>query len=165
MLASSQADPRDRMPLGLKSQAVTLIGMPGSGKTYYGKRLAALLDVPHLDTDDLIASVIGVPVSDLADLLGKDEFLRLEGRVVETIRPFRGVISTGGSVVYSEAAMRHLKSFSQVVFLHLGINELVRRCNQGPRGIVGDPFGSHFYERMRLYSKYMDWGIGVAASG
>lgn len=142
-------------------KAVALIGLPGCGKSFFGKRVAADRGLLHLDTDDLLAAFAGRSVADLAEMLTKEQFIAVEGKIVESIRPFRGVISTGGSVVYSAAAMRHLKSFCHVIFLHASFDKIVQRNRGLRRGVIGGPIEGTFAERVRLCFQYADVSIGV----
>ena len=70
------------------------------------------------------------------------------------------VIATGGSAVYSEVAMKHLKSTGQIVYLKLHMKGLLERIdNYATRGIARPPtqtFSSLFGERTRLYKRYSD---------
>ncbi|NLN44718.1 MAG: shikimate kinase, partial [Methanosarcina sp.] len=73
------------------------------------------------------------------------------------------VISPGGSVVYSEKAMQHLKEISKIIFLNTSFRIIIRRLpNVRKRGIVGlrdRSLKELFEERMILYQKYADYSI------
>ncbi|MFR5371714.1 MAG: shikimate kinase, partial [Eubacterium sp.] len=70
------------------------------------------------------------------------------------------VIATGGSVVYSESAMQHLKSMGTVIYLHLSYETMCERIkNVTTRGIVlknGSSLLDMYNERLPLYNKYAD---------
>ena len=76
------------------------------------------------------------------------------------------MIATGGSVVYSEAAMNHLKEHGIVIFLNAKMYQLERRLkNSRTRGIAmipGQTLGSLYRERLSLYKKYADIEINCA---
>ena len=91
---------------------ITLIGMPGSGKTTLGKTLAEGLSYHFIDTDDVIIETYGQPLMELIDKHGTEGFITLEGKILQSIHTNRAVISTGGSAVYSDGAMQYLKSTS-----------------------------------------------------
>ncbi|MEZ5568901.1 MAG: shikimate kinase [Halioglobus sp.] len=78
--------------------------------------------------------------------------------------PLAGVIATGGSVVYSDAAMRRLRA-AGLVYLQAGLATLKRRVAAAPpRGIAcepGDSFDSIFAERSELYRQQADVRIVV----
>ena len=70
------------------------------------------------------------------------------------------VIATGGSAVYSDKAMSHLKEISTILFLEVSFEELNRRIsNFATRGIAkaeNQTFEDLFQERQILYEKYAD---------
>ncbi len=139
-------------------ERLTLIGMPGSGKSAIGRSVAARLGWEFIDTDHCIERRFGKKLQAVVDELDAEEFRRVEEETVLALVPRgRAVISTGGSVVYS-AAMRHLASLSTVVFLALPIQKLHERiASEAPRGIVGMSEGGldDLYERrFALYQKH-----------
>ena len=140
---------------------LTLIGMPGSGKSAVGKIIAARLGWKFLDTDKAIEERHGMPLQTLIDTVGDGPFRRLEEETVldlATAEP--AVISTGGSVVYSDAAMLHLAALSTIVFLDVTIAAIRAHIeSEAPRGIVGLTAGGLeelFKERLPLYRRYAD---------
>ena len=138
---------------------VTLIGMPGSGKSAVGRIVASRLGWKFLDTDKSIEERHGLSLQALIDRVGEASFRRLEEETIlalEISEP--AVISTGGSVVYSDPAMRHLAAISTVVFLDACLDAILRHvASEAPRGIVGLPPGGLeqlFQERLPLYRHY-----------
>src|SRR3989344_5472152 len=98
---------------------ITLIGMPGVGKTLIGKELAKKLDYNFIDVDEIMEKNSGFKLQRIIDLFGEDEFLKTEEKTVLELGELdRAVISPGGSVVYCEKAMKFLKRTSKVVFLN-----------------------------------------------
>ena len=98
---------------------------------------------------------------------GVDGFLKVEEEVNAEIEAERTVIATGGSVVYSQKAMEHLKSIGKVVYLKLNFDDLNNRLgNLKGRGVVlkdGQTLKSLYEERTPLYEKYAD--ITVSEDG
>ena len=140
-------------------ERLTLIGMPGSGKSAVGRSVAARLGWEFVDTDHCIERRFGKNLQAVVDELDAEEFRRVEEETVLALFPEgHAVISTGGSVVYSEAAMRHLASISTIVFLALPIRKLHERiAKEAPRGIVGMSEGGldELYEtRFALYQRH-----------
>jgi shikimate kinase len=138
---------------------VTLIGMPGSGKSAVGRIVASRLGWQFVDTDKIMEERYQLPLQSLIDHVGEASFRRLEEETIlalETIEP--AVISTGGSVVYSEAAMRHLAAISTVIFLDACLDAIRSHIAlEVPRGIVGLAAGGLeelFQERLPLYRRY-----------
>jgi shikimate kinase len=138
---------------------LTLIGMPGSGKSAVGRILAARLGWKFDDTDKDIERRHGLPLQALVDAVGDAGFRRLEEQAVLQLSFSEPVvISTGGSVVYSQQAMEHLASLSTVVFLDVGIEAIRSHIqSEAPRGIVGLTAGgleALLQERLPLYRRY-----------
>ena len=139
---------------------IILIGMPGAGKSTSGVLCAKLLSRDFIDTDVYIQAQAGRRLQNIIDNDGLDEFCRLEAKTVCSLSCTGYVIATGGSVVYSEAAMAHLRENGIVVYLELSLAELEKRIdNMDSRGIVitaGQTFADLYRERTPLYRKYVD---------
>ncbi|MGE5614122.1 MAG: shikimate kinase [Bacillota bacterium] len=151
----------------MMNRNVVLIGMPGAGKSTVGLLLAKALGMPFIDTDQLIRDQEKSSLQELIDKKGLDEFIRIEEKVILNLNVENHVIATGGSAVYSEAAVCHLKSGGILVFLNAKPYQLTRRVkNTGSRGIAmkrGQTLESLYRERLPLYRKYAD--IEINCSG
>ncbi len=139
---------------------ITLIGMPGAGKSTIGIILAKTLGLGFIDTDVLIQTN---QQKTLQLIINETDHLNLRALEEETILKIgieKHVIATGGSVVYSERAMAHLQSISKIVFLKVCFEELIRRINNfDTRGIAkanNQTFADLYEERQLLYKKYTD---------
>ena len=136
---------------------VSLIGLPASGKTTVGGILAHLLHMRFTDTDRLIEARSGTALSALLEQ-GQQAFRAAEEEAVLSLTPRAGVIATGGSVIYSEPAMRHLRQLGPVVYLRLGKREALRRLSKSAdRPIVlpeGQDLPAMVTERMRAYPRW-----------
>ncbi len=139
---------------------VVVIGMAGSGKSTIGRALAKRLDYAFVDTDILMESAYGAPLQEVTDALTREEFLDLEARFVSSLRLGRCVVATGGSVVYREAAMEHLKKLGPIVSLMAPLEVIEARIALKPdRGLAigeGQTVADLFNEREPLYKKYGD---------
>lgn len=137
---------------------VSLIGMAASGKTSVGRELAGLLGWAHLDTDHLIEATYAVRLQKVTDSLSRDEFLAVEDETIRALRVRRTVISTGGSAVYSEGAMRHLGTLGPIVHIDVPLDVILARIARKPeRGLViapGQTVEDLFAERAALYRKW-----------
>jgi shikimate kinase len=148
-------------------RSLTLIGMPGSGKSAVGRIIAARLGWEFVDSDKEIEKSQGMPLQDVIDRIGDQAFRSLEEETVLKL-PVGGqtVISTGGSVVYSEPAMRRLASISTVVFLDAPVEAISSHiASEAPRGIVGMPEGgleALYRERLPRYRQHADLTITLA---
>ena len=139
---------------------IVLIGMPGSGKSTVGIILAKLTSHDFIDTDVLIQKQQGRTLQDIVDADGYLVLRRLEERILLALDCRNTVIATGGSAVYSDPAMRHLKSIGRAVFLNVGLDTLKARVHDyETRGLAKRPeqtVDDLFAERKALYHKYAD---------
>ncbi len=143
--------------------SITLIGMPGAGKSTLGILLAKALAKDFLDTDVLIQQRQGCTLQAYQQAHGLEAFRQMEADTVLSLSVEDTVIATGGSVVYSAAAMAHLRSLSQVVFIDVPLDVLQQRIhNMDSRGIVlkpGQSFDLLYQERWPLYESAADLRI------
>ena len=139
---------------------VTLIGMPGAGKSTLGVVFAKILGYEFLDSDLLIQKTEKRRLYEIIDQEGTEGFKAIENRVNASIQTDRTVIATGGSVVYCSEAMEHLKSIGKVVYLKISLESLAKRLgNLEKRGVLlkeGQTLKSLYEERTPLYEKYAD---------
>ena len=108
---------------------ITLIGMPGAGKSTLGVVLAKMLNMQFLDADLLIQTRYGKTLHQLIDERGAQAFIALEGEALESIDADNTVIATGGSAVYSPTALARLARTGPVVYLEISYDELVKRLS------------------------------------
>lgn len=139
---------------------IILIGMPGAGKSTLGVLLAKTLGKSFVDTDILIQQKEGRLLQEIINESGVAAFLGIEEKVILEMNPANSVIATGGSVIYSDLAMNHLKNKGIVVYLRVGYPDLKERItNMGTRGIVmqaGQQLIDLYHERTPYYEKYAD---------
>ena len=139
---------------------IVLIGMPGVGKSTAGVILAKELGYQFLDADLLIQKRENRLLKEIIEQEGVDGFIEIENQVNASIEADRTVVATGGSVVYGEEAMAHLKKIATVIYLRLSYEELEKRLgNLKNRGVVlreGQTLKDLYEERIKLYEKYAD---------
>lgn len=139
---------------------IILVGMPGSGKSTVGVILAKRLGLDFLDTDILIQKTAKRTLQEIVDQEGHLVLRKMEEQALLGIACRNHVIATGGSAVYSDPSMRHLRENGIIVFLHADLAALQNRVwNYETRGIAKRPEQSLqdlFAERMVLYEKYAD---------
>lgn len=146
------------MPLPLNN--IVLIGMPGSGKSTVGVVLAKAAALAFVDTDLLIQAHAGTSLQSIVDNDGYEALRRVEEQVLCNLTVTGHVIATGGSAVYSERAMQHLKRNSMIVFLDISLATVRQRIGDfSLRGISKRPdqtLEELFAERRELYTRYAD---------
>ncbi len=139
---------------------VILIGMPGSGKSTCGVIAAKVMLKNFFDTDLLLQGLEQSRLQELIDSKGVEYFYEAEEKAILSLNIEASVIATGGSVIYSEKAMEHLRSLGKVVYLHLEYDTMLKRINNfTTRGIVvkkGSTLLDMYNERLPLYEKYAD---------
>ena len=139
---------------------LVLIGMPGAGKSTTGVLIAKELGKNFIDVDLLIQEREEALLQEIIDRVGFNEFLVIEERVLLNLDVDNAVIAPGGSVIYSEKAVEHLKKSGLLVYLKLDYGEIERRIsNIASRGIVfgaGKGLPELYEERTVLYEKYAD---------
>jgi shikimate kinase len=139
---------------------LVLIGMPGSGKSTIGVILAKRTSHDFIDTDVLIQSIEHRSLQSIMDSEGYMKLREIEARVLEGLHVDNHVISTGGSVVYSDAAMQNLRKNGTIIYLDVSLDTLRKRITDyETRGIAKRPeqsFEDLFEERALLYRQYAD---------
>lgn len=146
---------------------IVLIGMPGSGKSTVGVVLAKVMGYQFIDSDLEIQRQEGKRLPVLIEELGIDGFIEVESRVNAKLQAEYCVIATGGSVIYTEQAMKHLKEIGTVVYLKISYEDLRERLGDlRCRGVVlreGQTLKKLYEERIPLYERYAD--ITIDESG
>lgn len=137
---------------------LVFIGMPGSGKSTVGVLVAKRLGLGFVDTDLLIQQESGRTLQEIVDQDGYQALRKIEEQVLLNLTVENHVISTGGSAVYSDVAMRHLKTGGTVVFLDIPLDVVIERIGDfSLRGISRRPdqsLAELFDERFALYTRY-----------
>ncbi len=110
---------------------ISLIGLPGSGKTTVGRQLARRLQLPFIDSDHELEIKLGCSIKDYFAHEGEDKFRDAEQQVIDalTLGP-ASVLSTGGGVVLRSTNRKHLRERGRVVYLNSHPDELFRRLKR-----------------------------------
>jgi len=138
-----------------------LIGMPGSGKSTMGVLLAKYIGYGFVDCDLMIQSREKRLLSEIIESEGVERFIEIENDVLSCLCVDRCIIATGGSAVYGEEAMAHLKENGTAIYLKISYDEMVKRVfsDYRTRGVAlrGGQSPREMYEdRCILYDKYAD---------
>lgn len=122
---------------------ISLIGLPGSGKTTVGRQLARRLQLPFVDTDQVIEQRLRCSIRDYFDREGEESFRDVEESVLDELTQSAPcVLSTGGGAVIRAANRSHMHQRGKVVYLNSSPDELFRRLRHDssrPLLQVGDP--------------------------
>lgn len=121
---------------------ISLVGLPGSGKSTVGRQLARRLQLHFSDSDQVIEQRIGCPIREYFEREGETSFRDIEEQVLDELTQQSGVLSTGGGAVLRDANRQRLHARGKVVYLKSTPEELMRRLRhdtQRPLLQVGDP--------------------------
>lgn len=137
--------------------------MPGSGKTTIGKLLAAHTKKQFIDSDTLIEKLAKKSLQDIANQQGYQYLRDLEENILCGLALNGSILATGGSAIYSPAAMNHLKSQAFIIYLQCTLLSLKERItNFTTRGLAkpkNQSLEELYNERESLYEKYADLTI------
>ena len=122
---------------------ISLIGLPGSGKSSVGRQLARRLQLPFSDSDHVIEQQLGCSIREYFEREGEERFRDVEESVIEQLTQRRaGVLSTGGGVILRPANRQCMRPRCQVVYLNSSADELFKRLRHDvnrPLLQVADP--------------------------
>lgn len=136
-----------------------LVGLPGSGKSTIGRRLAKALNLTLVDTDAAIEESTGRTIADIFATDGEKEFRRIEEDVVRSaLKSHDGVLSLGGGAVTTPGVREALAGHT-VVYLEISAGEGVRRTGGAAvrpllaGGDRGEKFKALMSQRVPLYRR------------
>lgn len=136
---------------------LVLIGMPGCGKTRVGQALSRLLDMPLVDTDQMVADEAGCSIPELFEREGERAFRDRESATARRAAAMDGVIiATGGGMVLREENMAALAAGGIVFFRDRAVSDIAGE-NHGGRPLIGsdkERVYRLYEERIGLYRKY-----------
>lgn len=139
-----------------EKENIVLIGMPGSGKSTIGKKLALMTKMKFVDVDDEIIKEINMPIKDYFAKYGEEAFRDIESKVIEELSKQTSlIIATGGGSILRSKNVNLLKQNGKLFFLDRPLNKLVTSDSR--------PLSSNFIdlkkrydERYPLYNKVCD---------
>lgn len=107
---------------------ISLVGLPGSGKSTVGRQLARRLQLPFADSDQVLEQRLGCSIREYFEREGEAAFRDVEESVIDELTQLsQGVLSTGGGATLRAANRERLGSRSKVVYLKSLPEELFRR--------------------------------------
>ena len=133
---------------------ITLVGMPGSGKTTFGNRLSRLLDREFIDADQEFYSLHGVTAGEYIERNGESAFRDEEEKVLSgLLKQSRKIIATGGGAVIREQNRINMRANSVVVWIERDLSELAKDGRP-----LSNKYGTEklYQDRYPLYSSVSD---------
>lgn len=153
----------------MNKKNIILIGMPGVGKSSAGVVLAKVLGYKFSDSDLIIQEKTGMLLKEIINEKGIEGFIETENNVNKALDMENTVIATGGSIVYGEEAMEHLKKIGTIVYLKASYEDISARLGDlKGRGVVikeGQNLKELYDERAPLYEKYADITVEEKGQG
>ncbi len=144
---------------------ISLIGFPGSGKSTVGVLLAKRLGTAFVDTDILIQTQENATLAEIIARSDHHQLRKIEEQVLLDMPITTGVISTGGSVVYSKKIMQRLAAETTVVYLQATLETVDYRISLAPdRGIASgkdQTLAAIYRERIPLYEQWAALTVSV----
>ena len=144
-------------------ESISLIGMAGAGKSSIGKKLAYHLGFNFIDSDLLIETQYQKSLQRVLDKSGKENFLKIEEKILMSIEFNNTILATGGSAIFSELAMNYLSKKSSIIFIEAPYEKIIDRVsNFSERGFLKESeqtIKEAFIERESLYKQYADFVV------
>jgi shikimate kinase len=145
----------------VKERGITLIGMPGSGKSTIGRDVSAIIHYSFLDIDEWMIKKEGASIRHIIDTKGTSYLLSLEAKAIYDNELFEKVISPPGSIIYTDT-FEKIKKQTRVIWLKNSYDTIVERLAQDPknaRGVIG--LENHglkkiYNERTPMYETWAD---------
>jgi shikimate kinase len=113
------------------SKSIFLVGMPGSGKSTLGRSLARHFDLEFVDTDHVMVTRTGVPVTTIFEIEGETGFREREAQLIEEFTQQKGIVlATGGGAILRESNRHALRDRGLVIYLRARLDDLVERTKR-----------------------------------
>jgi shikimate kinase len=107
---------------------ISLVGLPGSGKTTVGRQLARRLQLPFIDSDHAIEARLGCSIREFFEREGEQRFRDIEEEMIDALtQGTSSVLSTGGGAVLRQSNRLHLRERGRVFYLKSSPEEIFRR--------------------------------------
>ncbi|MEG1256117.1 shikimate kinase [Clostridium sp.] len=138
---------------------IILIGMPGCGKTSFGKELSEDQGLNFIDLDEYLVEKNGMTIEEMFEN-GEEFFRDRESEAVKDMVSVKNtIIATGGGVVKRKKNIDILKSCGYLVFIHRKPEKIIESVDTSTRPLLKDgkeKIYSLYNERYDLYKEYAD---------
>ena len=114
-----------------RGHSIVLIGFMGAGKSSAGKLLARKTGLPLFDTDQIVSTRFGLPVTEIFVQLGEEEFRNAETEALQQLSSDApAIVVTGGGIVLRPENVKKLRELGRVVSLEADEDTLFRRISR-----------------------------------
>lgn len=135
----------------MENKNIVLIGMPGAGKSYIGKKLAKLIShFTFIDIDEEIETETGAKISEIFEKCGEEHFRELETKAIKQTSEMRNlIISVGGGAFQNAENIKALKKNGLIFYLRASIEELFNRIkNETHRPLFKESVSVEHFEKL-----------------
>ena len=133
---------------------IFLIGMPGSGKSSLGRRVANQLRLPYYDTDQRITQAVGMSVGDIFAHHGEQAFRCAETNLLAQLTRERpGLVSTGGGMVMRDLNRQIMRNHGVIILIDRPLEDILSDIKLDRRPMLAQ---KGLPEVERLYRERID---------
>lgn len=105
---------------------IFIIGMPGSGKSSLGRRVANMLRLNYIDTDQRISTVVGCSIPEIFERYGEQAFRNAEtNTLIQLTREQPAMISTGGGMVMRDVNRQIMRNHGVIMLVDRPLEEIM----------------------------------------
>ncbi len=135
---------------------IILIGMPSSGKSTIGRKLAEEMQKEYVDMDKLVEERIGMTIAEYFALKGEEAFRDVESEICRELRNRNNiVVSTGGGVIKRKKNMFNLAYNGYILWIDRYVGKLIPTESR-PLSRNRTDIYNLYQERKELYRMYSD---------
>lgn len=140
---------------------IFIIGMPGSGKSSLGRRVANNMRLPYIDMDQRITQALGCTTQEIFDRYGEQAFRNAEtNTLIELTRAEPGIVSTGGGTVLREDNRAIMRNHGIIVLIDRPLEDIMSDIKLDRRPLLAQKGLGEverlYHERIGIYREVAD---------
>ena len=140
---------------------IFLIGMPGSGKSSLGRRVANNLRIPYVDMDQRITSIVGCTVTEMFERYGEQAFRNAETNLLAQLTRERpSIVSTGGGTVLRDVNRAIMRNHGIIVLIDRPLEDIMSDIKLDRRPLLAQKGLGEverlYHERIEIYRSVAD---------
>ena len=115
----------------MAAEKIFLVGMMGSGKSYWTKKMAKWIKSAGYDLDDLIEMNEERTIAEIFSEDGEEQFRKIEAKILRWFKEKKKfVLATGGGTPCFQDNMSWMKKEGVVIWLDESVEVLAKRLNE-----------------------------------
>jgi len=140
---------------------IFIIGMPGSGKSSLGRKVASNLRLPYIDTDQRISEGVGCTIPEIFERYGEQAFRNAEtNTLIQLTREPPAIISTGGGMVMREVNRNIMRNHGVIMLIDRPLEDIMGDIKLDRRPMLAKKGLSEverlYHERIDVYRAAAD---------